>query len=178
MVNKIDEICGSVTGNSADIAVITESWLTSLVKDQFINIPGYMTYQRGGGLCTFISLRLDFIELCHLRDPEIESQSFVIKPNRTVYHPPQNHDNKLRAYLFSSLDLALASYPNSAIVVLGDFNHFKQGNLCSSFKLKRLITKPTRGNKILDQAYSTMSQYYDEALILPPVGLSDHSSAF
>ena len=46
MVNKIDEICGSVTGNSADIAVITESWLTSLVTDQFINIPGYATCQR------------------------------------------------------------------------------------------------------------------------------------
>ena len=27
-----------------------------------------------------------------------------------------------------------------------------------------------------DQAYSTMSQYYDEALILPPVGLSEQSS--
>ena len=132
-------------------------------------------------LCTFISSRLDFIELCHLRDPDIESQWFVIKPNRlprginsiilgTVYHPPQNDDNKLRAHLFSSLDSALASYPNSAIVVLGDFNQFKHGNLCSSFKLKRLVTKPTRGNKILDQAYSTMSQYYDEALILPPVG--------
>lgn len=91
MVNKIDEICGSVTGNSADIAVISESWLTSLVKDQFINIPCYATCrrdrpynQRGGGLCTFISSRLDFIELCHLRDPEIESQLFVIKPNRLL----------------------------------------------------------------------------------------------
>ena len=72
--------------------------------------------------------------------------------------------------------MALASYLNSAIVVLGDFKHFKPGNLCSSFKLKRLITKPIQGNKILDQAYSTMSQYYDEALILPPVGLSEHSS--
>ena len=46
MVNKIDEICGSVTGNLADIAVITESWLTSLVTDQLINIPGYATCRR------------------------------------------------------------------------------------------------------------------------------------
>ena len=91
MVNKIDEICDSVTGNSADIAVITESWLTSLVTDQFINIPGYATCRRdrpynqcGGGPCTFISSHLDFIELCHLRDPEIQSQWFVIKPNRLL----------------------------------------------------------------------------------------------
>ena len=36
MVNKIDEICGSVTGNLADIVVITESWLTSLVHSSLI----------------------------------------------------------------------------------------------------------------------------------------------
>ena len=141
---------------------------------------------------TFFSVKawLRECEAAQLEEENTEatfSSKAVIKPNRlprginsiilgTVYHPPQNDDNKLRAHLFSSLDSALASYPNSAIVVLGDFNQFKPGNLCSSFKLKRLVTKPTRGNKILDQAYSTMSHYYDEALILPPVGLSDHSS--
>ena len=46
--------------------------------------------------------------------------------------------------------------------------------LCSSFKLKKLVTKATRGNNILDQAYSTLSSYYGEAKI--PLGLSDHSS--
>ena len=196
-------------------------------------MPGYATCrrdrpydQRGGGLCTFISSRLDFIELCHLRDPEIESQWFVIKPNRlqrginsillgTVYHPPHD-DNKLRAHLFCSLDSALASYTNSAVLVLGDFNQFKPGNFCSftmitSFALIYFVVtiRPSLRTRIqqlwflviltnsspetfvlysslkglllsvlriLDQTYSTMSQYYDEALILPPVGLSDHSS--
>ena len=131
--------------------------------------------------------RLDFTELPNLNNPDIESQWFVIRPHRlprginsiimgTVYHPPQNDDNKLRAHLFNSLDLALISYPNSAIIILGDFNQFKPGNLCSSFKLKKLVNKPTRGNNILDQVYTTLSAYYDEAMILPPVGFSDHSS--
>ena len=42
--------------------------------------------------------------------------------------------------------------------------------------LRNLLTKPTRGSNILDQVFFTLSHYYDDALILPPVGFSDHSS--
>ena len=59
MVNKIDEICGAVLTNKCDIAVITESWLSSHITDNLISIPGFITVrkdrasdQRGGGLCT------------------------------------------------------------------------------------------------------------------------------
>ena len=194
MVNKLDEISETVANNLFDIAVITESWLSSRVTDQLISIPGYESrrrdrpdHQRGGGLCTFINSRLDFVQLQELDDPDIESQLFVIKPIRlprginsiilgTIYHPPQSDDNELRAHLFNNLDTLLASHPNSAVLVMGDFNQFKPGNLCSSFKLKKLVTKPTRGSNILDQFYSTLSDHYDEAQILPPLGFSDHSS--
>ena len=183
-----------MTNNLCDIAVITESWLSSRVTDQLISIPGYESrrrdrpdHQRGGGLCTFINSRLDFVQLQELDDLDIESQWFVIKPIRlprginsiilgTIYHPPQSDDNELRAHLFNNLDTLLASHPNSAVLVMGDFNQFKPGNLCSSFKLKKLVTKPTRGSNILDQFYSTLSDHYDEAQILPPLGFSDHSS--
>ena len=60
-------------------------------------------------------------------------------------------------------------------MLLGDFNQFKPANMCSSLKLKKLVTKPTRGNNILDQAFSTLLPYY-ESIILPPVALSDRSS--
>ena len=193
MMNKMDEIFGSVSVNLCDIVVIVESWLTSSVTNELISMPGYVTCrkdrpnnQRGGGLCTFINSRFNFVELCELSEPEIESQWFLIKPDRlprginsiifgTVYHPPQNDDKTLRSHLFKCLDSSLTAHPNSAIVVVGDFNHFKPANLFSSFKLKKLVTKPTRGNNILDQAYSTLSHHYD-TVILPPLGLSDHSS--
>ncbi|CAB4001956.1 Hypothetical predicted protein [Paramuricea clavata] len=93
----------------------------------------------------------------------------------TVYHPPQSDDHVLRMHIFKCLDSLLATYPNSAILVLGDFNQFKPGNLCNSFRLTKLVTKPTRESNILDQAFSTLSPYYD-AIILPPIGQSDHSS--
>ena len=78
-------------------------------------------------------------------------------------------------HIFKFLDSLLATYPNSVILVLGGFNQFKPGNLCNSFRLKKLVTKPTRESNILDQAFSTLSPYYD-AIILPPIGQSDHSS--
>lgn len=93
----------------------------------------------------------------------------------TVYNPPQSDDRILRSHIFNCLDSLLASYPNSAIILLGDFNQFQPASLCSSFRLKKLVTKPTRGNNILDQVFSTLSSYY-ESIILPPIGLSDHFS--
>ena len=193
MVNKTDDIACTITNNNCDIVVITESWLSSNVTDQLISIPGYATCrrdrpndQRGGGICTFIKSTFNFNELPHLNDPDIESQWFIIRPHRlprginsiilaTVYHPPQSDNDKLRSHLFHSIDSSLTTHPNSGIIVLGDFNHFIPGNLCSSFKLKKLVSLPTRGNNILDEVFSSLSKYYNDALILPPVGLSDHS---
>ena len=106
MVNKLENIHGSITSNSCSIAVITESWLSSCVTDDLISIPGFVTCrrdrsddQRGGGVCSFINYQLNFIELSDLHIPDFECQWFLIKPNRlsrginsiilgTVYHPP------------------------------------------------------------------------------------------
>jgi hypothetical protein len=69
MVNKLVEIQATITANLCDIAVITESWLTYFVSSQLITIPGYSVIrsdrpndQRGGGLCTYISSNLDYLE--------------------------------------------------------------------------------------------------------------------
>ena len=154
MVNKVDDIFASVSVNLWYIVVIVESWLTSSVTDDLISMPGYVMCRRdrpnnhrGGGLCTFINSRLNFVELRDLSEPEIESLWFLIRMDRlsrgvnsiilgTLYHPPQSDDRALRSHIFKCLDSSLAVHPNSAIVVLGDFNQFQPANLCSSFKLK------------------------------------------
>ena len=94
----------------------------------------------------------------------------------TVYHPPQNNDLELKKHLFQSLDSALAKFPNAAIIILGDFNELNPGSLISSFNLKQMVKTPTRGNNILDKIYTTLSKYYTDAMILPCIGQSDHSS--
>ena len=94
----------------------------------------------------------------------------------SVYHPPQNNDLKLKKHLFQSLDSALTKFPYAAIVKLGDFNNLNPGSLISSFNLKQMVRKPTQGNNVIDKIYTTLSKYYTDAMILPCIGQSDHSS--
>ena len=186
MVNKIDEIQGVLSTNECDIFVLTESWLTSKVSDNLITIPDYkhirkdrLNDQRGGGICTYLKRSISFLHLHDFDDPCLETQWFLLKPNRlprginsiiiaTIYHPPGNDDHALRNHIFQYLDRALNRHPNSEIVLLGDFNQFNPGYLCSSFKLKKAVHSATRGNNTLDQIYTTLSDFYDPATILPP----------
>ena len=51
---------------------------------------------------------------------------------------PQN-DSLLRVQFSQNLDHILSKFPNSAIIIMGDFNRFNTANLCSSFKVKNLL---------------------------------------
>ena len=73
------------------------------------------------------------------------------------------------------VDHLLIAHPNSGILVLGDFNQFCPGNLCGSFKLKKIVKKTTRGENVFDQVYTNLTFYY-ESTILPPIGSSDNCS--
>ena len=115
--------------NSFDIIVITEPWLNSEVTDKYVSQSGYKTFRRDRTMV--------FVEICDMNDPEIESQWFLIKTD--VSGPT----------FFKCLDHLLTVYPISGILVLGDFNQFRPGNLCGSFKLKKIVKTPTRGKTSL-----------------------------
>ena len=132
MANKLDEISAAITNNKCDVAIITESWLSSNITNDLIKISGFSSIrkdrcddQRGGGLCSYIRNTLDFLELKDLSHLDIESQWLLIKPKRlprgidaiviaSVYHPPQNNDSTLRNHLFESLDNALINFQTQA----------------------------------------------------------------
>ena len=44
MVNKVDEINASIVNNKSDVAVITESWLSTNITDDLIMIPYFLRY--------------------------------------------------------------------------------------------------------------------------------------
>ncbi|CAB4020499.1 Hypothetical predicted protein, partial [Paramuricea clavata] len=41
MANKLDEISATITNNKCDVAIITESWLSSSITNDLIKIPGF-----------------------------------------------------------------------------------------------------------------------------------------
>ena len=58
LVNKIDELSSTVSNYSADIVVITETWLFNNVDSSVISLNGFSTFRhdrpnrrRGGGVC-------------------------------------------------------------------------------------------------------------------------------
>ena len=111
--------------NTCDVLVLTESWLTSKVSVDLIAMPGYVHVRKDRSI--------NFLHLQDFDDPSLETQWFLLKPNRlssginaiimaTIYHPPGNDDYSLRNYIYQNLDRALSTHPNSGIVLLGDFN--------------------------------------------------------
>ena len=54
-------------------------------------------------------------------------------------HPTRNDERSLLAHIMESLDRVLASNPGAAVILTGDFNHFKHRQLSSSFSLKWLL---------------------------------------
>jgi hypothetical protein len=195
LVNKTDELSSTILSLNPDVAIITETWLTSYVTDDLISIPGYNVYRkdrnldkRGDGVCLYLKNNMKHLPLHHLINSSwLETFWILLQPDRlprgfssiifgAAYHPPNADDQILRQHLHQSLDSILADHPHSVIILAGDFNQFKSSITCSLFKLKNTVFQPTRANKIMDKMFVNIPQWYNQSEIIAPIGLSDHSS--
>jgi hypothetical protein len=93
-----------------------------------------------------------------------------------VYHQPGSDDKALLAHVIESIDSAVCANPGAGIILAGNFNQLKHHQLCSSFNLKQLVKDATRGKNILDKIFTNISKFYNSALVISPIGHSDHTS--
>ena len=77
-------------------------------------------------------------------------------------------------HISSTLNRLLTVLPGAGILLIGDFNSFKDSYIKSSFNLKQIVTKPSRKSAILDCIYTNFSDYYETPSIQPAIRLSDH----
>ncbi len=61
------------------------------------------------------------------------------------------------------------------MTLFGDINHLDSDQICSGNNLFQVVTKPTRGNAILDKIITNLDHYLKELEIYSPIGKSDHS---
>jgi hypothetical protein len=180
--------------NCVEVAVITETWLSADVPSTAIALPGYSLIghdisdgRKGGGVCAYVKDLLPLIVLSDLSNPDFESLWLLLKPHRlhrdlnsivlgVIYHPPGSNDIDLQTHFKENLDSILSSYPDSGIILTGNFNQFKHKRLCSSFSLKQIVNQATSGNNILDNVFTNISKYYDTPYVVAPLGSSDHNS--
>ena len=166
-------------------------WLKDCIQDEVVSISGFNIVrldrksQIHGGVCTYINESIQFSLMDDLVDPAFEVLWIKIRPSRlprgfnciivgTVYHPPSASDSEMLNYLINCLSSIEAQSPNSGILLLGDFNKLKVTKLKSSFKLKQIITFPTRGSNTLDLILTNLHEFYNSPVQRPPFGLSDH----
>ena len=191
---KIDEIAHTISTLNPDIAFFTETWLNEAVPDDPISINGYQLFRRDranrqhGGVCMYVKTPTECKILSDLHDIDHEVLWADLRPRRLprgfsnivvglVYHPPDAHDVTMRDHLISSLEKVESRYPNSAIIMAGDFNKtllplFRRA--AKAFQLKPMVDFPTRGENTLDQLFTNIPEYYSRPSSLPAFGLSDH----
>lgn len=88
-----------------------------------------------------------------------------------AYIPPSADVHEAQRTLAGQILHAERSFPDSLVIVLGDFN---KGNLSQELpKYRQFIKCPTREENTLDHCYTTVSRAY-HAVPRAALGLSDH----
>ena len=90
----------------------------------------------------------------------------------TVYCPPNGSATSARDTIFSTVASFQTHYPNSLILLNGDFNQVKMTSLLPDFS--QYVNCKTRGENTLDLLYANVRNAYS-CVPLPPVGTSDHT---
>ena len=176
---KIVEVEEFVARNKVSLAFITETWLKSTVMDSVVDIPGYSIIRKDrsseehGGMCLYIKdgcfkyKQLNDISCCADHEvlwvqltPSRLPRGFSSIVAAVVYHPHWTllENNSMRDHLFQSLALFELKYPNSALIVAGDFNRLDITSIKKHFRLKQIVKKPTRKNAILDLVLTNLHQ--------------------
>ena len=194
ITNKVDELQGVVEINNADIAIVTDSWLTASIPTPAISIGQAFNIFRkdrrtpGGGVLAYVRDSTPTRRLQHLEVADKEVLWLLHTPSRMprpfscivtagLYFPPGKlvaEEREMIYHITICLDSVLRERPSAGIVITGDFNQLNTRQLCQRFNLRKVVRTPTRGANILDQLLTNMSRLYSETQHLPPLGRSDH----
>lgn len=178
--------------NPADIVCLTETWLNENFSENSINLPGYSIVRNdrqgrtGGGVLIAVSHHWNYSVYLIPNDFEV---IWIIcrnthMPRRyshvaiaVIYHCPGANNKLLQHHILSTADCISSKHPNCLFLITGDFNHFKD-KLITSFPLKQIISKKTRGESFLDRIYTNDDSIYNKEILIPAIGKSDHNAVF
>ena len=172
--NKIDELHQVAIHNKTDVICLTESWLSQLIPDSAVSLPGFLLLrndrenQPGGGVCVYIKEIIPCKRLVEMEQEEVESLCVQLRPHSlprnisiiilgVVYYSTANGEAEnatLRDHIQKNMDMYLSKHPNALVILTGDFNPTSTG-LCSDSiarpnHLKQLVKFNTRDSGILD----------------------------
>ena len=179
----------------SDLSFITEVWeVLENKKHQFkleelFEIRGikYISTprpgRRGGGAAIAVNMKRFNISKLNISLPKgVEAVWGLLKPKSftgkissiivcSFYSPPKSRKNTvLIDHLTVTLQSLLLSHPDAGVILSGDRNNIKISALLSiDPTLRQIVTKPTRGQNILDVIVTNLARYYQEPVIVPPL---------
>lgn len=174
MLRHRDDLCSAIDSSSADIVVLTETWLSSSVKNSeiFCCEKSFKVYRcdrgerTGGGVLIAIASHIE--SFCVRLNSELEITWVCLHLNNqklilgVCYRPPSNNHSFVTS-LHDAINSSIIRFPSVPIILLGDFNYpnivwtglhayshpFSSDatdfiNMCSDFSFSQLMTLPTR----------------------------------
>ena len=87
---------------------------------------------------------------------------------------PLANNNTLTDHICFSVDAIKSVFSNTAILIAGDFNHYKEATVCRMYNLKQIVSKCTRENAVLDKVLTDIADWYSLPDISSHIGKSDH----
>lgn len=190
LLNKLDDLKVRVAKFDPDVVVITETWLDNSVREGVLTIQGYKVFRndrdlRGGGVAIFCKTALTAVvessptiskinsNLLSLRIADFDASIIVI------YHPywgnGSSHD-----FLLNVIQEMFDSCVSTHQLLVGDVNdlrHFLPPFLLCN-NMNQIVTRPTRGQNILDIIATNHAEKFESPVYLSPLGRSDHKGIF
>lgn len=205
-MNKRATLSSAIDSCSADIIVLTETWLSAKIKSSeiFDCDKAYRTYRYdrdvriGGGVLVAVNEAFNSSVVPIRSSLEIVCVRIIFSCRDYIlcacYRSPAPSPS-FCSELHDVLNLLIVRYPNSPLILMGDFNFpgivwradsvsVKQNlpenieflNLCTDFNLTQLVLEPTRStstcSNTLDLVLTTSPDLVSSITYLD--GLSDH----
>ena len=91
-----------------------------------------------------------------------------------VYNPPKSRaEKRLLEHIAHTATVFKSKYLNCGFMICSDFNNADISSIHDS-ELVNVVRQPTRGNNTVDLIISNLRRFYQNTIILPPIGRSDH----
>lgn len=188
ILNKLDNLKALLYTCSVDILIGTETWLSDDMSNSELDFPAQFavfrkdrSVSRGGGV--ILAVKHEFQPSVIAYDTSIEviwvtAQSANISLIIGACYRPPDSGPEFVDLLNDSLEYVFTHYPNSILILGGDFNYpgidwssssvisnSSHRHECLSFLhlthvhlITQLVTEPTRGDNILDLLFTNNSE--------------------
>ena len=194
--SKYESLAEDIHERESDLNFLTEIWEVKENKKHQFKLEALLEMRgikyistprpgnrRGGGAAIATRQERFLLTKLNIAIPNsVEVVWGLLKPKNIIgklttiivccfYSPPRSRKNsELIDHITVTLQSLLNIHSNAGVIISGDKNDMKISEILSiDPSFHQIVSKPTRGNKILDVIVTNLRPFYDEPIIVPPV---------